>query len=97
MCASISSFSLKALLGTLFTWGVTALGALVVIVPLQRFGLEQKKVDQTSSNASTRSFNCDTLVSQVLDAMLGFAAGVMIAASFWSLLAPGSYPMEIVR
>jgi ZIP family zinc transporter len=26
---------------------------------------------------------------QVLDAMLGFAAGVMIAASFWSLLAPG--------
>jgi ZIP family zinc transporter len=25
---------------------------------------------------------------QVLDAMLGFAAGVMIAASFWSLLAP---------
>jgi ZIP family zinc transporter len=25
----------------------------------------------------------------LLDAMLGFAAGVMIAASFWSLLAPG--------
>ena len=25
---------------------------------------------------------------KVLDAMLGFAAGVMIAASFWSLLAP---------
>jgi zinc transporter, ZIP family len=25
---------------------------------------------------------------RVLDAMLGFAAGVMIAASFWSLLAP---------
>jgi len=25
----------------------------------------------------------------VMDAMLGFAAGVMIAASFWSLLAPG--------
>lgn len=25
----------------------------------------------------------------VLDSMLGFAAGVMIAASFWSLLAPG--------
>ena len=29
-----------------------------------------------------------TLNRQVLDAMLGFAAGVMIAASFWSLLAP---------
>ena len=25
---------------------------------------------------------------KVLDAMLGFAAGVMIAASFWSLLSP---------
>ena len=25
---------------------------------------------------------------KVLDGMLGFAAGVMIAASFWSLLAP---------
>ena len=24
-----------------------------------------------------------------MDSMLGFAAGVMIAASFWSLLAPG--------
>ncbi|MEX2606998.1 MAG: ZIP family metal transporter, partial [Kiritimatiellia bacterium] len=24
-----------------------------------------------------------------MDAMLGFAAGVMIAASFWSLLSPG--------
>ncbi len=27
--------------------------------------------------------------NRLLDAMLGFAAGVMIAASFWSLLAPG--------
>jgi len=29
-----------------------------------------------------------TIDRKVLDAMLGFAAGVMIAASFWSLLAP---------
>lgn len=29
-----------------------------------------------------------TIQRRVLDAMLGFAAGVMIAASFWSLLAP---------
>ena len=28
------------------------------------------------------------IYQRVLDAMLGFAAGVMIAASFWSLLAP---------
>ncbi|MFB3820336.1 MAG: ZIP family metal transporter, partial [Candidatus Methylomirabilales bacterium] len=29
-----------------------------------------------------------TVNRKVLDGMLGFAAGVMIAASFWSLLAP---------
>lgn len=53
----------QALLATLFTWGVTALGAALVFF--------FKTINQT-----------------VLDAMLGFAAGVMIAASFWSLLAP---------
>ena len=29
-----------------------------------------------------------TINRKVLDGMLGFAAGIMIAASFWSLLAP---------
>lgn len=53
----------QALLGTLFTWGVTALGSAVVFV----FSSGQRKV---------------------LDASLGFAAGVMLAASYWSLLAP---------
>jgi ZIP family zinc transporter len=53
----------QALLATLFTWGVTALGAATVF--LFR-GVPQK----------------------VLDAMLGFAGGVMLAASYWSLLAP---------
>lgn len=53
----------QALLATLFTWGVTALGASLVFF--------FKSVNQ-----------------KVLDAMLGLAAGVMIAASFWSLLAP---------
>ncbi len=53
----------QALLGTLFTWGVTALGAATV-------------------------FFFKTLNQKVLDSMLGFAAGVMIAASYWSLLAP---------
>ncbi len=52
-----------ALLATLFTWGVTALGAAMVFL--------------------FRAIN-----QRVLNAMLGFAAGVMIAASFWSLLAP---------
>jgi ZIP family zinc transporter len=54
---------LQALIATLFTWLVTALGAGLV-------------------------FFFKTINRKVLDAMLGFAAGVMIAASFWSLLAP---------
>jgi ZIP family zinc transporter len=54
---------LQTLLATLFTWGVTALGAAIVFV-------------------------FKTINRRVLDAMLGFAAGVMIAASFWSLLNP---------
>ena len=53
----------QALIGTLFTWGVTALGASLV-------------------------FFFKTINKMILNAMLGFAAGVMIAASFWSLLAP---------
>ena len=55
--------TLQALLATLFTWGVTALGASMVFF--------------------FRQIN-----RKVLDAMLGFAGGVMTAASFWSLLAP---------
>lgn len=54
----------QALIGTLFTWSVTALGASLV-------------------------FFFKTIKKNVLNGMLGFAAGVMIAASFWSLLAPG--------
>ncbi len=34
-------------------------------------------------------FFTKTVKTKLMDAMLGFAAGVMIAASFWSLLAPG--------
>lgn len=52
-----------ALLATLFTWGITALGSSMV-------------------------FFFKTINKKILNAMLGFAAGVMIAASFWSLLAP---------
>ena len=53
----------QALLATMFTWGVTALGAAVVFV-------------------------FKTVNRKLLDSMLGFAAGIMIAASFWSLLNP---------
>ncbi|MBN1142097.1 MAG: ZIP family metal transporter [Deltaproteobacteria bacterium] len=34
-------------------------------------------------------FFTSSVKGKLLDSMLGFAAGVMIAASFWSLLAPG--------
>ncbi len=54
---------LLALFATLFTWGLTALGAGMV-------------------------FFFKTINTKVLNMMLGFAAGVMIAASFWSLLSP---------
>ncbi len=54
---------LQVLLATLFTWGMTALGAGLV-------------------------FTTKQLSRKALDGMLGFTAGVMIAASYWSLLAP---------
>jgi len=54
---------LLALIATIFTWGVTAIGAAMV-------------------------FFFKSINKKVLNSMLGFAAGVMIAASFWSLLKP---------
>ena len=65
MLGFLSQYSpvMQALFGTLFTWGLTALGAALVFF--------FKKMNK-----------------KLLDAMLGFAAGVMIAASFFSLIAP---------
>jgi ZIP family zinc transporter len=65
MIAFLEQFSpvIQALFGTLFTWGVTAIGAAGVFL--------SKEISR-----------------KLLDGMLGFAAGVMIAASYWSLLAP---------
>ena len=54
---------MQALVATLFTWGMTALGAALV-------------------------FTTKTMNQNLMDGMLGFAGGVMIAASFWSLLSP---------
>jgi zinc transporter, ZIP family len=42
----------------------------------------------TAAGASLVFFT-KTVRPRLMDSMLGFAAGVMIAASFWSLLAPG--------
>ena len=55
---------LGAFYATVFTWGLTALGASFV-------------------------FFFKTMNRAWLDGMLGFTGGVMVAASFWSLLAPG--------
>ncbi len=65
MVAFFQQFSpiVQALIATLFTWGVTALGAAFVFI--------NKTVNR-----------------KLMVAMLGFAAGVMIAASFFSLLLP---------
>ena len=54
---------IQALIATIFTWGITALGALVVCF--------FKEIN-----------------TKALATILGFSAGVMIAASFWSLIAP---------
>ena len=59
----MSDIVLMALVATLGTWSVTALGAATVVF--------------------FRSPN-----PKALNLMLGFASGVMIAASFWSLLQP---------
>ena len=53
----------QALIASTFTWGITALGSLVVC-----FFKEINK--------------------KILNTILGFSAGVMIASSFWSLISP---------
>ena len=60
---SLGNPVLQALVGGLFTWFLTAIGASLVFF-------------FKSSNR------------KVLDTALGFTGGVMIAASFWSLLSP---------
>jgi len=61
--------------GTLFTWGMTAIGAaMIFLLPL--------KAQKTKN---------------LLDSSLGFAAGVMIAASYWSLLSPALDKSEKAR
>lgn len=57
------NYELQAVLATVFTWGITAIGASLVFLC--------KKVNKT-----------------FMDASMGFAAGVMTAASFFSLLSP---------
>ncbi len=65
MISFLQQFSpiVQALFATLFTWGVTALGAAFVFIN-------------------------KTVSRKLMVSMLGFAAGVMIAASFFSLLLP---------
>ena len=57
------NYPIQALIASLFTWGITSLGAAVVFL--------FKKVNKNT-----------------MDALLGLSAGVMLAATFWSLLSP---------
>jgi len=66
----MNHFVLLALIATLSTWFVTALGAAIVVF----FSSPKQKV---------------------MNFMLGFASGVMIAASFWSLLQPAIERAEV--
>ncbi len=54
---------MQALLASLMTWGLTALGAALVFLTARPHPL-------------------------MMDAMMAFGAGVMLASSYWSLLAP---------
>lgn len=66
----MDNYVLMALLATLGTWFLTALGAATVAF----FKYPDKKI---------------------MNLMLGFASGVMIAASFWSLLQPAIERAEV--
>lgn len=67
----METYVLLALIATLGTWFITALGAALVVF---------------FSSPKPKIFNL----------MLGFASGVMIAASFWSLLQPAVERAETV-
>ncbi len=62
---------IQALIATMFTWGMTALGAAPVLF--------MKKPNK-----------------RLLDAMLGFAGGIMLAAACWSLIIPAIERAEIM-
>ena len=64
-CVNVMSGVLYALVGTLFTFGITTLGAASVFFMKQEIN------------------------EKIQSVFLGFAAGVMVAASIWALLTPG--------
>ena len=73
---------LYAFLGTLFTFGITALGALNVFAVRKR-PPDIPLCDGTPCNSGEKT-------DHTMEALtLGFAGGVMVAASIWSLLIPG--------
>lgn len=73
---------LYTFLGTLFTFGITALGALNVFAVRKR-PPDIPLRDGTQCNSGEKT-------DHTMEALtLGFAGGVMVAASIWSLLIPG--------
>ena len=103
----------QALLGTCFTWFVTALGSVCAMPRTRVLAFALARADATVATAAAASEiafadcvlrlpHCAQAVvflepilpggekvhRKFLDGMLGFAGGVMMAASYWSLLAP---------
>lgn len=77
MITNIESYSpiLQSLIAGTFTYLITAIGALAVFVPMKSKS-DLKKNDNKIVKGSP------------MQAIIGFAAGIMIAASYWSLLKP---------
>lgn len=74
---------LQSFLGGLMTWGLTALGAATAFL----FRTQNNKVLGWLYFGIIEYMI--SIKTEISDSSLGFASGVMIAASFWSLLAPG--------
>jgi zinc transporter 11 len=75
----------QAIFGTLFTWGLTAAGSALVFF---MSGTQVTVFSQVSKLDNKFYFSFILMKRKFLDSSLGFAAGVMLAASYWSLLAP---------
>ena len=87
---------LQAFLGTLMTWGLTALGAAMAFFikgnQVRRYCIDISIYtyfkDMSSKFHNEIPYHVFIFQRKLLDASLGFAGGVMLAASYWSLLEP---------
>lgn len=75
---------LQGFLGTLFTWGMTALGSgMVFCVPAKLSSSSERKLLDCALGFGAGKYKAQTVHKNLMK-----GAGVMLAASYWSLLAP---------